>query len=263
MLVFSAFVPHSPLLLESINKDKIDAVSDTLESFNELAGELYASHPDTIILFSKHPTHYPDAFSINLKDPYKFNLKEFGDLGFEREIKPDVMLIDRIQRQMRWDYNIPITLTTDDALDYSSAVPIVLLTKNLPNIKLVPITYSDASAKEHFNFGQILKDTIMDSDKRIAVIAVGDMSHSLSSNSPAGFHKDGEIFDKKINELISQKNTAGLLSLDEKLIKNAKETCYKSLLMLSGVLDQIAVKPEILSYESPFDVGFMVVNFVL
>ncbi|MBU0613840.1 MEMO1 family protein [Patescibacteria group bacterium] len=263
MLVFSAFVPHSPLLLESINKEKIDAVLDTLNAIEELERELYASNPDTIVLFSKHPNVYEDSFSIDLMDPYHFNLREFGDLGFDKIMHPDFLLIDRIQRNLRWEHDVPLSLNTDDALDYGAAVPIALLTKNLKNVLLVPVTYSGLGAKDHYNFGQFLKDLIIDSDKRIAVIAAGDMSHSLTSDSPAKFHEDGKKFDDKIMEIIAQKNTAGLISMNENFVENAKETCFKPLTMLFGILDRISVKPEILSYESPFGVGYMVVNFVI
>jgi len=98
---------------------------------------------------------------------------------------------------------------------------------------------------------------------RIAVIAVGDMSHALTNNSPADFHPDGEKYDKKIQELIAQKNTVGLISLDEKLIENAVENSYRSLTILFGLLDRISVKPEILNYEAPFGVGYLVANFAI
>lgn len=262
MLVFAAITPHSPLLLESINKDQLKKVEQTSTAMQELADELYATFPDTIVLISEHPTSFEKAFSISVSDPYKFDLKEFGDLGFDRTYRPDIMLLDRMQRSLR-SVKQPLTLSSEEALNFASAVPLALLTEKLPNVQLLPITFSDLSQKEHFQFGQALKDSIMESNKRIAVIASGDMSHSLTSDSPAGFTKQGTEFDSKLQELITQKNTAGLVSLDLELVKNSNETVYRQLLILFGILERVSVAPHVLSYESPFGVGYLVANLVL
>jgi len=262
MLVFAALTPSSPLLLPSIHKEKGVKLKRTLDAMQELSEELYAAHPDVILLLSEHPTTFDDAFSINISNPYTFDVSAFGDLGFDRELHPDIETIDRLQRNLR-SQGQPVTLTTDEALDHGSAVAIGLLTEELKDVKLIPITYSSLDAKAHFQFGQVLKDIVMNSDKRIAVIASGDMSHALESKSPAGFHKAGEQFDNKINEIVAHKNTASLIALDQSIVENAQQTMYQQLLILFGLLEKVSVKSNVLSYEAPFGVGFMVTNFVL
>lgn len=262
MLVFAAHTPHSPLLLEEINKDRLAQVKKTKNAMKELSDELYAVHPDTIILLSAHPTVEQKAFSIAVSDPYIFDISEFGQFNFERKIHPDIMLIDRLQRSLR-SSDQPITLNTDESLSYAAAVPIELLTERLPNVKLVPITYSNLDAKAHFQFGQAMKDEVMASNKRIAIIVSADLSHALNTESPAGFHADGPIYDEKIQELIIAKNTAGLLRMDEDLVKNAQQTNYRLLCILFGLLEHTSVTPQILSYESPFGVGYITANFAL
>ncbi len=262
MLVFAAHTPHSPLLLPSINKDQLPRVQKTRVAMQELADELYAVHPDTILLLSEHPTVFPDAFSVNVSDPYTFDVSEFGQMSFDKKMHPDMLLVDRLQRSLR-KQGQNMTLTTDEALNFTAAVPLTLLTERLPDVRLVPVTYSELDAKSHFQFGQAMKDSIMESPKRIAVIVAGDLSHALTNESPAEFSQDGAIYDAKIQELIAQKNTAGLLQLDETLIAHAKETNYRLLCMTFGLLENISVQPEILSYEAPFGVGYLVANFVI
>lgn len=260
MIVFSAVTPHSPLLLESINKDQISRVQETRDAMKHLAEDLYAVRPDVILHISEHPTGFSDTFSINLSDPFLFDLKEFGDLGFEKKFRPAVVLTDHLQRSLR-KVDQPVTLTTDTALHYASAVPLALLTEKLPNVRLLPITYSDLSPKAHFLFGEAMKDVLMKSNLRIAVIASGDLSHSLTENSPAGFNEAGEKFDAKIQEIMSTKNTAGLLNIDPALIVSAHETLYRPFCMLMGIIDRIATVTQILSYEAPFGVGYLVSEF--
>lgn len=260
MLVFAGLIPSSPLLLPSIHKEKGVKLQKTLTAMKKLEEDLYVSHPDAILLLSEHPTSFEDAFSINISDPYRFDVSAFGDLGFDKTLHPDIETIDRLQRSLRTQ-NQPITLTTDEALDHGSAVAIGILTENLPDVKLIPITFSSLDSKAHFQFGQALKDIIVNSDKRIAVIVSGDLSHALESSSPAGFSKYGKEFDEKLTELISQKNTAGLIAMDQSLVNEAQQTIYPQLLISFGLLERMSVKPIILSYESPFGVGYMVANF--
>ncbi len=95
------------------------------------------------------------------------------------------------------------------------------------------------------------------------MIAAGDMSHTLTLDSPAPLHSDGQIFDDKIQELIATKNSAGLLTIKPKVVKNAKQLAYLPLTIMFGLLDHVAVDPTILSYEAPFGVGFLVANFTI
>ncbi len=262
MLVFSGFTPHSPLLLEQINLERLKDVKKTLSAMQELADELYATHPDTIVLISEHPTTYNETFSIYLDDPYKFDLSEFGSFDFDLSFRPSIALIDRLQRRLR-SQNQNVTLETESALHYASAVPLKLLTKELEDVKLVTIGISHLDAKSHFAFGQALKDTLMVSDERIALIASGDLAHTLASDGPVPFHQDGKIYDEKIQEVISQNNPAGLLAMDQELVKHAQETSYLPLCTLYGALERVSLTPKILSYESPFGVGYLVAHLLL
>jgi aromatic ring-opening dioxygenase LigB subunit len=262
MLVFAGLVPSSPLLLPSINEAKMSEVTETREALEELAEELYATHPDTILLFSESKTMYPDAFSINVADPYLARLEEFGDLGYQKNYHPDFGFIDRLQRHLR-KTDLPVSLSTDNHLSATSVVPLDFLTAHLPAIRLVPVAPSDLDAKAHFNIGLAFKHLILESDRRIAVIATGDMSQALSKSAPAGLHKDGKVFDDTVLTMLKEHNASGILQIPESLIKNAHDTSHRQLCMLLGVLDGMYTTPSILSYDAPFGVGYCVANFVL
>ncbi len=262
MIVFAGFTPHSPLLLSSISKDLRVHLTQTRKAMYQLSEELYASRPDVILLVSEHPTMYKNAFSINLSDPYDFDLRAFGDLGFRRTLHPAIRVVDRLQRSLRKEH-IPFSLTTDVALHYASAIPLGFATKNLDGMKIIPVTYSDLDLKQHFQFGQAMRDELINAEERIAVLASGDLSHALTNDSPATYHEFGAQFDARIQDIIATKNIAGLLSLPEEMIMHAQETATKPLSILFGILDRIAITPKVLSYEAPFGVGYIVSNFEL
>jgi aromatic ring-opening dioxygenase LigB subunit len=262
MLVFAGFMPNSPLLFPSINSTRMDEIKDTKDAVRELAEDLYAVKPDTILLISEGTLVYSDAFSINVADPYITDLSELGDLGYQKKYHPDLSLIDAIQRHARQS-GAALSLSTDKRLTFSSAVPLHFLTEHLSNVRIVPVSPSELDAKTHFGFGNTLKHLALESPKRIAVIAAGDMSHALTKDAPGGFHKDAELFEDKIMAIIRERSSAGLLQLDQTLVENAQDTSYRQLAMLFGVLDGIDAIPSILSYEKPFGVGYAVVNFLL
>ena len=157
--------------------------------------------------------------------------------------------------------DIPLQLNTNDFLDHGSAVPLYTLTENLKNVKIIPIYHSGLSLKEHFNFGEKLKTQIFVSNKNIAVIASGDLSHALSKDSPAGYSPKGKKFDKKIIELLSAKKINEILNLDPEFIDNAKECGLRPFLIQQGILKDVNYKAKTLSYEAPFGVGYLVMDF--
>ncbi len=259
MICFAAFTPHTPLLLKSIGKENTEKLKKTLEAMDKLKASLEASEPDVIITISSHSIKHENAFSINLHDEYHLDLKDFGDLTTTKEFAPDLELITQIRRELHKEL-FPLTLDSSATLDYGTAIPLYLLDSKS---KIVPISYSKLSKKKHVEFGRHLKEIAMDSQKRIAVIASGDLSHCLSSDSPVEFHKDGAVFDEEIQEAIRQQSLSHILGIDDEVIKNASECSYKPLLILFGILERINARPEIHSYEAPFGVGYLAAEFHL
>ncbi len=262
MIIFAAHVPNSPLLLPSISGDRIGAVTKTCAALDQLADELYAAKPDTIVIISDHPTRYSEAFSISVSDPYTADLANVGDLSYKQTYHPDFSLIDALQRALR-KFDEAVTLTTDPHLNFAAAIPLDLLTEHLPNIRVVPISPCDLDPKAHFTFGQSLKHTLSESKKRIAVISAGDFAHTLTDFAPGGLHTSGAEYDDTLLTLLEQHNVVGLLQIEEKLRHEAQEAAYFKLLILLGILDGMPVSTNLLSYEYPFGVGLAVVNFIL
>lgn len=262
MLVFSAFCPHAPILIPSVGKENIDQLAKTAKAYKQLEQEFLKSQPESVVVISPHGNVYKDAISIDVCDQYIGDFEEFGEFSTRMEFRSDYLLIDRLQRMMR-EIRQPLTLDTCEKLDHGTTVPLHLLTEQLPSVHLAPITASEASAKNHFEFGLILKEIIFDSNKRIALIASGDLSHALSTEAPAGFAEEGKMFDEKIQELLASNNYSAIINLDSKLHEKAAECGLNPLSTLLGALKGVQYDPKILSYEAPFGVGYMVCQFEL
>jgi len=261
MICFAAFTPHSPLLIDSIGKENIKQLTQTKEAMKKLSDELKSSHPDVILVVSSHSFMHENAFTLNLHDQYVVEFHEFGDLSTSMEFEPDLELVSSIQSEAK-KHSVPFMLESHASLDYGCGVPLFLLSDEIKP-RLVPVSYSGTDRKQHVAFGRMLNDVIQQSHKRIAVIASGDLSHSLSSEAPMGFHPEGKEFDDMMIRAVEQKSISKLLSFDEDQIEKASECAIRPLLILFGIIDQLKVRSENLSYESPFGVGYLVAQFHL
>ena len=261
MLVFSAICPHPPLLIPNIGKGNLDKIKNTVTALKELEKELYASKPDVILIISPHGEIIPDAFCLNLNSNYQANFEDFGDFTTKMEFKSSPMLTLHLKERVE-DF-LPLVLSSEDKLDHGCAVPLFYLTKHLKNIEVIPIFYSLLDYDKHFQFGQLLKKEIVKSEKRVAVIASGDLSHVLTKDAPAGYSPKGEEFDTKFISLLKRKDVRGILKMDHHLIDEAAECGLRSFLILLGIIEEYQYEVNVLSYEGPFGVGYLVANFKL
>lgn len=262
MLVFSAIVPHSPLLLPSVGKEHREQLAQTLEGYREVEEGLYASRPDTLLLISPHAPLYPDAFSANMSDRFIGTVKEFGDHGTTIQAQADFLLLDHVHRSMR-DNDIPFTLTSNTEIDYGYTIPLCLLTTHLKQWKLAPFSVSGLDADAHVKFGQTLKHVIHEETRRIAIIASVDLSHHINAKSPQGERPEGATFENAVKEAIQLNSPKPLQLLTTNVLEAAGQCAYKPLLMLLGLQQNVQVTPHIYSYEAPFGVGYLTAQFVL
>lgn len=259
MICFAAITPHTPLLIPGVGKENVKKLAQTAQAMERLARNLRASEPDTIAVISSHAAQHQGAFSINLHDEYRIDFEDFGDMSTTRWLKPDLELATFVQTGAQ-RADIPITLDSNVSLDYGTGVPLYFLTNSLSGARILPLSYSGLPLKAHVRYGGVLKDVFEHSNKRIAIIASGDLSHCLSSDAPLGFKAEGETYDAKILEAVKGMSTSALLSMDGELVEGAHACVHEQLLILFGALEHRRVRPEILSYEHPFGVGYLVAN---
>lgn len=258
MIIFAGLVPHGPALIPNVSGDKIKQVKKTVTALEDLEKRLYLTHPDTIFILSPHGQAVPGNVSLYLDDNYECSLREVGDYGTKFVCSPDTALIERL-RHRGLDEGISITLKTVKDLDYGAVVPLWYLTKHSKKIKVIALNSHLGSLKENYNLGKILKDELLKTSRRIAIIASTDLAHSALTYS-ASKAKD---FDAKLVDLIANNNVTGLLGLERSDLETAKPCGLALLLLMLGMLDGMVYTPQNYSYEAPFGVGYLVTNFKL
>lgn len=261
MLVFACLAPHTPILIPEVGKVNLSLLADTVKAYQTLEHELYSLKPDLIIVLSAHAGDAKKTFTINQYPKPQANFKKFGDLLTNLEFNNDIGFGYKIKEAA--ETKLPVLLSAESELSYGFGVPLFYLTQHLAKIKVVAINYADLSPQEHLDFGDIIKEQIDSSNQRIAVVVAGDLSHCLHQDSPAGFSPRGQEFDQVIIKYLSQADLKSLATLDENLAKEAQECSWRSLLILTSIIKDFDFKPQKLSYQAPFGIGYLTMHFAL
>ena len=84
------------------------------------------------------------------------------------------------------------------------------------------------------------------------------MSHCLIPGAPAGYDKDAHEFDDKIVRYIKEGHYDWIDNISPNLRKLAGECGYNSIMVALGVVSAKPVNNEVISYEAPFGVGYLI-----
>ena len=261
-IVFGCIVPHPPLLVPDIGKGHEVAVSATVEAMKKLTTLLSQQHPQTILAISPHGEYYADAMGVLTAAGSTGDLSTWGSNEPQRHFDNDLKIVELIQKEAE-SAKIPTRSLSKNSykLDHGVMVPLHFLYQAIKEVPLVPLTFSLLPLQTHFAFGQAIRRAAEQSQKRVALISSGDLSHRLIPEAPAGYDPMGKIFDEKLVKALSCSDTEGILNLDRELIERAGECGLRSFVILLGALDGLQVKPKMLSYEGPFGVGYLVASF--
>ncbi|MEF8847388.1 MAG: AmmeMemoRadiSam system protein B [Candidatus Paceibacterota bacterium] len=255
---FASLCPHPPLIIPNVGKEKIQRVSDTIESMETLADDLKQKDPQTVIVISPHAPQNPNSFVINNAEFFKGHFHQFGDLSTELAFQNDLALVKSIEDKFK-DKGISLKKRGFRELDHGTLVPLYYLTQGKPNLQIVSLAYSNLSLEEHYRMGETLREA--SEGKNVGLVASGDMSHRLTQGAPAGYSPRGKEFDQKLIKLINKKDVEGILNMDSTLVEQAGQCGYRSLVIALGALQDLSCEPEVLSYEGPFGVGYLTVSF--
>lgn len=260
MIVFSAIVPHSPLLLPTIGKERQKKLKKTLAAYALIEQDLYASKPDCLVIFTPHGGTLPESLPLFITPKYRANLKEFGDFKTALEVPANMRLIDSLRFLKYGKPAVPLQGVTEEFIDYGVTIPLYFLSPHLPKITAVVIGDSYMSVKSHAASGAYIGDALRRSNRRIAVIASADLSQALTDDAPGGFSPEGKIFDEAVVQALRKGTLNKILTLEPKM-EAAKACGLRVIALLIGILKDFNCTPELLAYEGPFGVGYLTAKF--
>jgi len=256
-LVFAGIAPHPPIMVPEVGREAIADVRTSIEAMSDLTQRVIASAAETVVLISPHAPLESDKF-VAYDGP-----QLYGDFAMFRAPTATVHaeLDDELLNEMARvaaEQNLAMVRIKGFDLDHGTAVPLYFLQRNGWNGRVVALGYSFLSNEDHLRFGKCIKQAIEKVGCSVAFIASGDLSHRLKRGAPAGYNADAHLFDEEIVDAIRSNSTDRIVCIDQELRHLAGECGYRSMLVAIGAAHGLGSRCEVISYEAPFGVGYLV-----
>lgn len=261
-VIGACIVPHPPLIIPEVGRGEEKDIEATVSSYEECAERIAALKPDTILFISPHTTIYADYFHISPGSRASGDFGRFGAQSVSEEIVYDRKLVEAISKEAD-DAGIAAGTMgeRDRELDHATLIPMHFINREYSDYKAVRMGFSGMPAIKQYRLGQCVAEAAAKLGRRLFVVASGDLSHKLKDEGPYGFDEEGPVFDKAVTEVMASGDFLGFLNMPDCVSGPAAECGLRSFQVMSGVLDRLAVEPELLSYEGPFGVGYAVAWF--
>lgn len=256
-LVFSGIAPHPPIMVPEVGRDAIGEVRQSISAMEELTKRVVANKATTVVLISPHAPLEPYAFVAYQDQELHADFANFREPKVQLTAPLDQELLNVIAERGS-EANYPVVGISNTKLDHGIAVPLYFLQRYGWRGQVVALGYSFLSNEDHVRFGSCIGRAIRDVGRPVALIASGDLSHRLKPEAPAGFNPTAYIFDDEIVDALRANNPERIVQINQNLRELAGECGYRSMLIAVGATRELPLSCEVLNYEAPFGVGYMV-----
>ena len=256
-LVFSGIAPHPPIMVPEVGREAAAGVRDSIDAMAELTRRLIDTGAETVILISPHAPLEADSF-VAYEGPTlygDFTNFHAPDAQFSAHVDGELL---KALAQTAAAANFRVTMLLDDLLDHGTAVPLYFLLANGWKGQIVALGYSFLSNDDHLRFGSCIAKAVDQIGRRVAFIASGDLSHRLKPEAPAGYNPSAHVFDEEVVGALRANEPSRIVEIDHGLRKLAGECGYRSMLVAIGAASGLPLSCDVMNYEAPFGVGYLV-----
>lgn len=264
--VFAGITPHPPIIVEEVGGGQNQDAQETIAAMKKWAVKVKKSNPDVIIIITPHGNIFQDAIAIQGSTTLKGDFSNFGVSGNGYKAINHQELQKQIVKKAQEKGYVMVEVDELNAdkyglkkeLDHGVLVPLDFLLNAEVEVPLVVLSMALLDNIELYRFGMLIEEVIQETNFNVALIASGDLSHRLTKKAPAGYDPAGKDFDTKIWEITKTGKLIDLLNIDEELVEKAGECGLRPLIMLAGALDSYLVTPDLINYQGPYGVGYLV-----
>lgn len=257
MIQGTFMVPHPPLIVPAVGRGEEHKIQDTIDAYHEVGRRIGELKPETIVLLSPHQVMYADYLHISPGKGAKGDFGQFGAGQVRFEVRYDTEFVENLCKLAEaGDIPAGTAGERDRRLDHGTMVPLYFIDQYWKDYQLVRVGLSGLSLTTHYELGRRIRETAEALDRRIVIIASGDLSHRLKTDGPYGFREEGPEYDSRIMQVMESGNFGELLEFSEDFCEKAGECGHRSFTIMAGALDRTEVEVRRLSYEGPFGVGY-------
>ena len=272
MAVIAAYmVPHPPMIVPEIGRGSEAQIAETISAYEQVADEIAALKPETIIITSPHSIMYGDYFHISPGKSAKGSFSGFGAPQVKFEVDYDTGMVDEICRLADAQEFPAGTLgERDKQLDHGTMVPLWFIGKayaaangstSAEPFKVIRVGLSGLPLTDHYRMGQIISQAASNTGRRTVIVASGDLSHKLQEYGPYGFAAEGPQYDERIMDVCGRGAFGELFDFSEGFCESAAECGHRSFVIMAGAFDGVEVEAKALSHQDVTGVGYGICTF--
>lgn len=254
--LFAALVPHPPIIVEEIGRGELGKVARTREALFRVADEIEEFAPRTLVLSTPHNTFIPGKIGVLTGDPLAGSFAPFGFPEGEHQFVNDLDLVKAMLAEP--ELSDFLSSLNSGELDHGALVFLDFLRRRGGDAKLVVLTASHGELDAFWRFGQALGKLLRAQEGRFVYVSSGDLSHCTRATPGRHYHAEGPEFDRIVMEAVRSASAEQLLKLDTAFVERAEQCGLYSFLVSFGLLAGESARGEVLSYEDPFGVGYLV-----
>ncbi len=256
-IVFSGIAPHPPIMVPEVGRESIADVCASIKAMAELTKRIIASGAETVVLISPHAPLKPDAFVAYQSPLLHGDFANFRAPDVQFDVQLDEELLEAITKAAAIQ-EYEVVSIAEQHLDHGTAVPLYFLRQNGWTGRVVALGYSFLPNEDHLRFGSCIGRAINQVGRPVALIASGDLSHRLKPDAPAGYNPTAYIFDDEVVDALICNSPNRIVNIDHDLRRIAGECGFRSMLIAFGATGELPLTCEVLNYEAPFGVGYLV-----
>ena len=256
-IVFSGIAPHPPIMVPEVGGEAIAAVRASIDAMAEFTRRIIQSGAETVVLVSPHAPLDARAFVAYHSPTLYGDFANFRAPTTRVEFPLDELLLEIITRTAAED-DYEVTNLDNALLDHGTAVPLYFLDRYGWRGRVVALGYSFLSNEDHLQFGACIRKAADTVARSLAFVASGDLSHRLKPEAPAGYNPAAHRFDDEVVGALQDNAPNRIIEIDQKLRRTAGECGYRSMLIALGATRELPSACEVLNYEAPFGVGYLV-----
>jgi AmmeMemoRadiSam system protein B len=257
-IVFAGIAPHPPLLIPEVGGSRIERVGDSQRALRDFSRRVVRTIPDTVIVISPHSPLDPRVFTARSTAELAGDFREFYAPAVRLSFPNDLEMIQAIKQSAKAEGVELRALDREYSLDHGALVPLYYLQEAGWRGQTVVIGFTLQSNEKHLAFGRAIATAAATLNRRVVLVASGDLSHRLIVDGPYEFEPTAHLFDEQIVDAIVRGNPSGVLNIDPDLRERAGECGYRSIVIALGSVGENVSDHQVLSYEGPFGVGYMV-----
>ncbi|MGI9068261.1 MAG: AmmeMemoRadiSam system protein A [Pyrinomonadaceae bacterium] len=256
-IVFSGIAPHPPIMVPEVGGEAIEDVRGSIRAMAEFTRRIIENEAETVVLVSPHAPLDPHAF-VAYQTPLLYgDFADFRAPTTKVEFPLDDELLRAIKKAATQE-DYAVTPLKNHDLDHGTAVPLYFLHRYGWSGRVIGLGYSFLSNEDHLKFGACIRRAIDQVGRSVAFIASGDLSHRLKPEAPAGYNPAAHAFDDQVVDAIRHNSPELIIEIDQDLRRLAGECGYRSMLVVLGATRKLPSASEVLHYEAPFGVGYLV-----